>query len=301
MEAPKKQKPTQGPQDKPAPKKPGPKPKEDLRPRYPCPDWCTQDLWDAITEIRQQAFILEYMIDHNGRKAAIRSGYTDNVNAATVFASELLAKPNVKAVVSLGLDYYADYRDEAAKMVVNYWQMMATGNANELSELRRIPCRYCYSEDNQYQFTPAEFEREKLKWEEKRERAKTQEKPDPGEFPGLPGNWYDQRKKPNEECPECFGNGVEYVFLKDTRDLSPAARAMYGGVKRTKEGIEVMSFVREKALDSLARHLGMYKDKLEVETTNKVDSATLDAIYERALEKAEEGRQKVEARKGAVE
>lgn len=48
-------------------------------------------------EPRQQMFVLEYLKDLNGTKAAIRAGYSEN--SAASIASENLTKPNIKEAV----------------------------------------------------------------------------------------------------------------------------------------------------------------------------------------------------------
>ena len=85
------------------------------------------------------------------------------------------------------------------------------------------------------------------------------------EFDEQGGIGYDPRKEPSLECPECFGEGTGEVFLQDTRTLSPEARSLYAGVKRTKEGIEVMMHSKQNATQLLMRHLGMLNDKVKLQ------------------------------------
>ena len=46
--------------------------------------------------------------------------------------------------------------------------------------------------------------------------------------------------------------------------MSPEQKACISGVKETKFGIEVTFYNKEKALEMLGRHLGMFTEKLEV-------------------------------------
>jgi phage terminase small subunit len=55
---------------------------------------------------RQLAFAAQYALDHNGAAAAVRAGYAHR--SARVTASQLLTKPNVRALV-------AKHEAEAAK------------------------------------------------------------------------------------------------------------------------------------------------------------------------------------------
>jgi hypothetical protein len=49
------------------------------------------------------------------------------------------------------------------------------------------------------------------------------------------------------------------MVLNDTRSLSDEARALFAGVKETKEGIEVKLHDQLAALEKLMRHLGAYE------------------------------------------
>ncbi len=49
-------------------------------------------------DLRQQRFCEEYIIDWNGKRAAIAAGYSEKT--ATVQASQLLTKLNIKAYIT---------------------------------------------------------------------------------------------------------------------------------------------------------------------------------------------------------
>lgn len=66
-------------------------------------------------------------------------------------------------------------------------------------------------------------------------------------------------RDPNPECSECRGEGRGDVLIADTRKLSPAARALYAGVKITKEGLEVKMHSKLDAAEKIGRHLGFYE------------------------------------------
>ena len=65
------------------------------------------------------------------------------------------------------------------------------------------------------------------------------------------------------------------VVLTDTADLTESQIKAIAGIKMGKNGIELKLNDKEKALELLGRHLGMFKDKLEVsgldEEKNKLD------------------------------
>ncbi len=54
------------------------------------------------------------------------------------------------------------------------------------------------------------------------------------------------------------------VIIKDTEELNEQQARAIAGIKDGKFGIEVKLNDKEKALELLGRHLGMFKDKLEV-------------------------------------
>ena len=68
---------------------------------------------------------------------------------------------------------------------------------------------------------------------------------------------------PNAECPHCKGEGRGRVVIADTRNLSEAGRLLYRGVQITKDGVKVLMADQDKAVENIARHLAMFKDKIE--------------------------------------
>lgn len=57
---------------------------------------------------------------------------------------------------------------------------------------------------------------------------------------------------------------VEVVHLIPTEDLPEEKRAAIACIKESKYGIAVESYDRLKALEMIGRHLGMFKDKVEL-------------------------------------
>jgi phage terminase, small subunit len=74
------------------------------------------------------------------------------------------------------------------------------------------------------------------------------------------------------------------VVIKDFSELTEEQRACISGVKETKLGIEVSFCSKEKALELLGRHLGMFNDKLqlsgEVKTGNPFAGLTTEELKE---------------------
>ena len=55
-----------------------------------------------------------------------------------------------------------------------------------------------------------------------------------------------------------------FVIIKDTAGLSEQQIKAIAGIKEGKFGVELKLNDKEKALELLGRHLGMFKDKVEV-------------------------------------
>ena len=215
----------------------------------------------SSSHLRRAIFVREYLIDLNGRQAAIRAGYSPDT--ARAIACEWLATDAVRADVQKAMAERAARLGITADQVLRKWWAIANADPAELVEVRRVCCRYCYGKNHRYQRTPKEmaeaiasFERDKLK-------AEAQGQPFAAEFDPAGGTGFDPRKDPSPTCPECFGEGEEQVFPKDTRDLSPAARLLYAGVKKSEKGFEIKMQSQAAALENVAKHLGMFMVKVE--------------------------------------
>jgi phage terminase small subunit len=193
---------------------------------------------------RQLRFVDEYLVDLNASQAAARAGYS--AKTARTMASLMLSDPDIIAAVRQRMDERAQRTFITQDLVLRQWFALATADVNEIMEFRRNCCRHCWGAGFAYQWTASE-------WAAK--LAGKEAKPPAG------GVDFDSRKPPNAKCPECNGEGVGTPFYKDTRNLSPGARALYAGVKVTKEGIEVKTNSQEKAWEMIMRHLGGVVEK----------------------------------------
>lgn len=70
------------------------------------------------------------------------------------------------------------------------------------------------------------------------------------------------------------------VALKDTQELTDTQIKALAGIKEGKFGVEVKLNDKEKALELLGRHLGMFKDRVEVSGTinNPYKDLTTDEL-----------------------
>lgn len=210
---------------------------------------------------KQQLFVLEYLKDLNATQAAIRAGYS--AHTAEQIGYQLLQNPSVSEAVQTAIAERNERVALTTDDVLREWYRVATADVRELIEYRRTCCRFCYGVNHLYHFTPAEYEREKSQHEALHGIKDLVGEPVPT-FNERGGVGFDPRKEPHPECPECFGEGVEKIFAKDTRKLSKGAARLFDGVKVTKDGYEIKIRARDKSWEMTAQHLGLVKNKVEV-------------------------------------
>lgn len=225
---------------------------------------------------KREIFCRHYLVTLDAAKSAREAGYS--VRSSKQMGCDLLREPAVAArIQELLAERASSLAIDAAAVLRRFW-LIATADPNELTQFRRTCCRYCHGKSHEYQRTPAELRRARTAWEAKQTKSSRETFDEEG------GDGYDRRKPPHPDCPECFGEGEEHVFVADTRNLSESARMLYAGVKQTKEGLEVKVHDQHAALTNVARHLGMFGDRVE-----SPESAEEKAVRIRAALEAMDG------------
>jgi phage terminase small subunit len=164
-------------------------------------------------------------------------------------------------------------------MVLEHWMDVAYADPNELMQIRRLNCRFCHGIDHQYQWIDEEeYERA---CESARSEAESKSKESGEEvFPGMPsdtgGYGFNKLVDPNKNCPKCLGEGKVDLHIADTRKISMQARRLFAGVKQTQSGVEIKFRDQDKAMENIARHLGMFKD--EVKHTGEINLTFEDQL-----------------------
>lgn len=227
---------------------------------------------------KQQRFVEEFLVDMNATAAYIRAGYTARGNSAEASASKLLRNPKVAEALTVARQELSQRTEITQDMVLERWWKIATADPNDLVQFRRTCCRYCYGENHKFQWIDAE-EFAAAVCAAMAAAGDEGSKAIPKEEGGF---GYDNKADPHPECPQCFGEGKSEVHAKDTRHLNGSARLLYAGAKLTQAGFEIKMMDQGKALENVARHLGMFKDKLELDVTNDL-AAVLAAARERAI------------------
>lgn len=216
------------------------------------------DKKDKLTP-KQELFVKEYLVELNATQAAIKAGYSKKT--AEVIGFENLRKPKIQAAIQAAMDQRAERTEIKADDVLKYWHDIATADPNELIHVRRICCRHCYGIDHEYQWRDEKEYQQAVRMA--KQQAKESEKP-----PAIPadagGYGYDRLLRPHPKCPYCWGEGHMEVHAEDTRFLSPKAKLLYAGVKQTRDGFEIKMRDQDKAMENVARHLGMFVDRKEI-------------------------------------
>lgn len=216
---------------------------------------------------RHALFALEFVKDLCKRDAAIRAGVP--VASASQRATEMFADPDVKAAIDGLIAERAKAVNVDAEFVLRKLLAIASADPNDLVQYRRTCCRHCWGVGFGYQRTQREMDRDRAQHGADQDRkaddaALANKAYERKAFSEAGGTGYRATREPNAECPECFGEGVGDVFVKDSRLLAAEPRALYAGVKRTKEGIEIKTHDQRAVLELIGRHLGMFKDKVEL-------------------------------------
>ncbi|WP_299329736.1 terminase small subunit [uncultured Psychrobacter sp.] len=175
-----------------------------------------------------QLFVLEHIKDFKAGPAARRAGYS--AKTADQAAYQMLKDPRIKEAIDVALKERKERLHIDADNVLWMWWQIANADYNELSSVRRVACGYCYGDNVTLDDDDSD------------------------------GREIDPSREPNPDCGICRGEGSPHVHIADTSKLSPAAKLLYQGAKETKFGIEIQTADRMKALDNVARHLGMFKD-----------------------------------------
>jgi phage terminase small subunit len=215
---------------------------------------------------KQALFVKYYLVSLNASRAAREAGYSSK--AAGQIGDVLLKKTEIKEAIDAAMRERGERVNLSADDVVRRLALLATADSRELVEYRRVCCRYCYGIGHRYQWTAGEIERREQQWRDACVEAQKKDLPPPDKPDFSGGDGYHIKNAPNPDCPECFGEGIERPFVRDTRNLSEAGVALYAGVKVTKDGVEVKQHSQFDALVQLCRHYGLFKDKVEAKLTH---------------------------------
>ena len=221
---------------------------------------------------KHRLFVLAYLETQNATESARRAGYKQ----PNMHGPRLMVNDGIKAAIEEGRAQIEAKALMSAEEVAAQWLELALADPTELTSNIHAPCRYCHGTNGEYQWrTPREFrEAHKLACFDLFDDPELRTAAIAGaiEDERLPtdagGYGYNLNDKPDPDCAECSGFGIEIVRMADTRTLSPGARLLFEGVEETKQGKKFKINDRQVALDRFAKHIGMYAGKVEEETTS---------------------------------
>lgn len=208
----------------------------------------TDSAAQALTP-KESRFIDEYLVDLNATQAAIRAGYS--ARTARSIGYENLTKPHIQAGIAEARKQQQERTHITADAMLQQAWLIATADARELVEVKVACCRYCWGENFRYQRTVSEMNSDRGQWLEAGK--------DPAEFDEQGGIGFNPHRPPHPDCTACVGDGHAREVIKDTRHLSPAAAQLYAGVKRTKDGLQVLAHNKEAFAEKVWKHLGLYE------------------------------------------
>jgi hypothetical protein len=136
--------------------------------------------------------------------------------------------------------------------VVKEWINIASGDANDIVQYQRNNCRYCYGIGGAYHWINAnEYAQAVATAIDLKKSLPTDEG----------GYGYVINRLPVADCKSCFGEGIERVFIRDTRFLTGSAKRLYRGIKQTSHGVEVLLRDQDVALTNLAKYFKVLVDE----------------------------------------
>lgn len=217
------------------PAKPAPKAREasgtaaKLLAAIPVPDPDTNDE-DGLTPAMRE-FVQHYTLRRNATEAYAASHPGVTRRTAATEGWRLLQNPEIRRVLDRiwneTLRTFETSREELIGKLVG----IVTADPREISEVRIGACKACYDGDVTVPF---------------------------------PGYW---NAAPDHQCRVCAGEGEPRDVFHDTRNLSPRALALFKGVKRTKDGIQMLQHDPLEAMEKLNRIMGLYEKDNEQKQT----------------------------------
>lgn len=237
---------------------------------------------------KQRAFVAHYL-EHNNATGAYRHAYNvSKMQYRTIRsrAYEAARAPRVKEVIELHGRRTMLAAQITQEAIARRWWTIANTPITDVVRVIVPPCRHCYGIDHAFQWTTErEFEDARDRAINKLAAGLTDDAR--AEFvagvieggisdPSIPvsdgGFGYNVTQDPNTDCPECHGTGGgQRVEVRDTDTLSPEARLILQGIKQTQHGVEITFADRAKALENLAKYLGMFAGKVAPDEINPLE------------------------------
>jgi phage terminase small subunit len=160
---------------------------------------------------KEAAFVQQYLIDSNGKRAAIAAGYKEK--SAESMASQLLKRPHIAAA------YAAAKGKQVAKLEITAERILAELAKIGFSDIRKVA-----------RFKPSSVEDVDM----------------------------------TKDGIKITRHVSSHVEVTDSDDLDDDTAGAISEVSQTKDGVKVKLYDKQQALIQLGKHLGMFKEKVEV-------------------------------------
>jgi len=188
----------------------------------------------------ETAFLREYLKDpqRNGTAAWLKVAPGNTPASAAQQAYVCLRKLDAKRAIAEADAALQARFDLDREALLSRLLAIATADPNELTQVRHVACPRCWPNERQEaaEMNGGEQKAERIAWTE----------PDPA-------------------CTHCHGEGQPVPWLADTRKLSPQARALFAGVKVTRDGVQILQHDQLAALVQAGKVIGAF----ELDNTQK--------------------------------
>jgi phage terminase small subunit len=167
-------------------------------------------------------------------------------------------------------------QEERDRVVVSRLYDILTADLTEVVQHRRVNCRYCNGENNEYQRKDWEMDRDLNNY---LARGKN-----PEIFNKMGGGGFDENAEVNPRCPNCQGHGVSRTYMVDTRFISQKCKNAISSIKHTKHGTEIKFHDWLKAFYMYAQLRGLIIDRKQVSLLDlgKMPEEQLDRLLEQS-------------------
>lgn len=191
---------------------------------------------DAPLSMQEEAFVSEYLRNgENGTAAWIFVHPGTSPSVAAVRAHQTLRRAKVAERMAAERARLQQKFEIDRDSLLQRFLAIAEADPNELTQMRHLACGHCWNGNR------------------------------------GPAMYVD----PDPECESCSGEGVAMPWIADTRRLSPAARALFAGIKQTKDGVQVLMHDKVAALVNVAKIIGAFE-----EDNRQKGSGLTDAVRE---------------------
>lgn len=210
----------------------------------------------------------------NATEAYRQSYDVANLTDATVYqqAHALTKNRKIAAILNQAVEQARQAVVFDRVDVMRHLVELAEADPSKVAHIRRICCRHCHGigfayqwrDEGEYWARVAEVMDGNARGEQEANRkgiTDWQPQPMPTNEGGY-GFW--RPTKPNPECPRCYGEGKEDMYVADMSTLTGPERRLIASVKKTREGVEVKMRDQDGALTTIAQILKMLVQRSEL-------------------------------------